>query len=152
MVERTLGKGEVGSSILPGGTTFLQAFAMAELILAVHLLIIAFNVLGLVAIPVGASLRWAWVRGRKWRALHVVSWAVVALQALVGRACFLTLMQADAASSAERTPLIARWVNSVVYWPLPLWAFTVTYVLLFALVLWLWRAVPPRPWRRPGRG
>lgn len=122
---------------------------MAELILALHLAVIAFNIGGLVVIPIGARLQWTWVRGRWWRLLLVISWAVVALQALLGRACFLTLMQADLSSSAERTPLIARWVNSVVYWPLPLWAFTVLYVLLFALVLWLWRAVPPRPWRRP---
>lgn len=125
---------------------------MAELILALHIVVIAFNIGGLVVIPLGAHLRWPWVRVRWWRRLHVVSWAVVALQALLGRACFLTLMQADASVSAERTPLIARWVNALVYWPIPLWAFTVLYVVLFGVVLWLWWAVPPHPWRRAATG
>jgi hypothetical protein len=40
--------------------------------------------------------------------------------------------------------MIATWINSVLYWPLPLWVFAAGYVavLLYALMLWRW--VPPR--------
>lgn len=116
---------------------------LGQLVLAVHLLVIAFNVLGLVAIPLGARLGWAWVRIRWWRVLHLVSWVVVAIQAVLGRACFLTLWQDDLTGGGAEAPLIMRIVNGLIYWPLPMWVFTALYVALFALVLVLWRRVPP---------
>ena len=41
-------------------------------------------------------------------------------------------------------PLIMRWVNSLIYWPLPVWAFSAAYLALFVYVAALWRLVPPR--------
>ena len=125
--------------------THATAVALGQATLAVHLLVIAFNVLGLAAIPLGAAMGWRWVRVRWWRALHLASWAIVALQALLGRACFLTLWQDRlTGAGAGEPPLIMRWVNSVIYWPLPIWAFTVAYLLIFAYTAALWRWVPPR--------
>jgi hypothetical protein len=124
--------------------------ALGQAILALHLLVIAFNVLGLIAIPLGAALYWRWVWVRWWRALHVASWAVVALQAALGRACFLTVWQDRLAGAASAPPLIARWVASVIYWPLPIWAFAAIYLALFGAVIALWFAVPPRPGWRAG--
>jgi len=116
---------------------------LGQLVLAVHLLVIAFNVLGLVAIPLGARLGWGWVRIRWWRALHLASWVVVAVQAVLGRACFLTIWQDDLTGGGAEVPLIMRIVNGLIYWPLPMWAFTALYLALFGLVLVLWRRVPP---------
>jgi hypothetical protein len=117
--------------------------ALGQAVLAIHLVVIAFNVFGLVAIPLGAWRGWAWVRIRWWRVLHLASLAVVALQAAFGRACFLTLWQSGLTGGAEQ-PLIMRWVNSVIYWPLPMWVFTAAYVAIFAYVLGLWIWVRPR--------
>lgn len=116
---------------------------LGQLVLAVHLLVIAFNILGLVAIPLGARLGWGWVRIRWWRVLHLASWVVVAVQAVLGRACFLTIWQNDLTGGGAEAPLIMRLVNGLIYWPLPMWAFTALYLALFALVLVLWRRVPP---------
>lgn len=116
---------------------------LAETILAAHLVVIAFNVAGLIAIPLGAALGWGWVRIRWWRLLHLASWAVVALQAVLGRACFLTIWQDAAMGRGASPPLIERWVDSVIYWPLPIWVFSGLYLVLFVLVVWLWRRVPP---------
>lgn len=122
--------------------------ALAYLVLAVHLAIIAFNLFGLVAIPLGARRGWAFVHAPLWRALHVASWGAVAVQAVAGRACFLTISQDDLAGAATAgEPLIMRWVNSVIYWPLPMWVFTVVYTVAFAYVLALLWLVPLR-WRR----
>ena len=117
---------------------------LAHLVLAIHLAIVAFNVAGLVVIPLGAWLGWTFVRWRAWRVLHVVSWAAVALQAATGRACFLTDWQ-YALSSGEGSsePMIVRWVNAVIYWPLPLWVFALIYMAAFAWVLALLWIVPP---------
>jgi hypothetical protein len=117
---------------------------LAELTLAVHVAIIGFNVFGLIVIPLGAYRGWAFVRGRVWRTLHLASFAVVAAQSLLGRACFLTDWQAVLTGEASRQPLIMRWVNSVIYWPLPMWVFDAVYIAAFAYVVALYWLVPPR--------
>jgi hypothetical protein len=122
----------------------MTSAALGQAILCVHLAVIAFNVAGLAAIPLGAALRWRWVRVRWWRALHVASWTVVALQAVLGRACFLTVWQDELTGARARPPLIERAVERLIYWPLPIWVFGAIYLALFATVLLLWRLVPPR--------
>lgn len=125
---------------------------LGAVILGLHLLVIGFNVAGLALIPLGAKLGWGFVRIRWLRLLHLGSLAVVVAQALGGRACFLTLWQ-DRLTGGGEDPLIMRVVNSLLFWPLPLWAFTAAYVAVFAYALLLWRLVPPgrRTSRRPPR-
>jgi len=121
----------------------------AQAILAVHLVIIAFNVAGLVVIPLGAWLGWRIVRVAWLRLLHLVLLAVVAAQALAGRACILTIWQNDFAGGAgSPAPLIMGVVDRLVYWPLPFWVFTVMYCGVFLYVLLLTMLVPF--WDRKG--
>ena len=117
---------------------------LGAVVLALHLAIITFNLFGLVAIPLGAWRGWAWVRVRWWRALHLLSLAVVALQAALGQACFLTIWQGDLTGGGAEDPLIMRWVNSVIFWPLPIWVFTAAYLAVFAYVVALWWWVRPK--------
>ena len=133
--------------------------ALAEAVLAVHLGVVLFNGFGLVVIPLGAWRRWAFIRVFWWRALHVAILALVAVQAVLDQVCFLTTWQAQllrrAGESAAEAPLIARIVNRLLFWPLPLWVFALLYVAVGAAVLLLWWLVPPR-WpgsaRRVGAG
>ncbi|HET7163497.1 MAG TPA: DUF2784 domain-containing protein [Rhodanobacteraceae bacterium] len=120
----------------------------ALLILSLHFAIIAFNVAGCMLAPIGAWRGWRWVRGFWWRLAHLASLAVVALQALLGRACFLTILEGDLAGASHAQPLIAGWMERLIYLPLPLWIFAVAYVAVFAYVIALWVFVRPRvPWR-----
>jgi hypothetical protein len=126
---------------------------LAETVLAAHLVIILFNLFGLVAVPVGAVCGWHFVRILWWRVLHVLLLAAVAAQAVLGRACILTLWQSDLAGAAARpAPLIAGWIDRLVYWPLPLWVFAVLYALVFGYALALFWLVPPRRGSVFGRG
>ena len=125
-----------------------RAVTIADTILATHVAIIAFNIFGLIAVPIGAVCGWRFVRIRWWRILHIVLLAAVALQAVLGRACIMTLWQADLTGAADREPLIANWVNRLIYWPLPIWVFAIVYVLVFGCALALLRLVPPEPPRR----
>ena len=36
-----------------------------------------------------------------------------------------------------------RWVNALIFWPLPMWAFNAVYIALFLYVLALLWLVPP---------
>ena len=127
---------------------------LAQAILAFHILIIAFNVFGLIAIPLGAWRGWRWVRIFWWRALHLAALLVVAVQALLGTACFLTIWQSELQEAAGRRgyrlPLIQTWIDHLLFWHLPMSFFTSIYVLIWIGVLLLWWKVPPvLPWRRP---
>jgi hypothetical protein len=123
---------------------------VAAVILSIHLLAIGFNLFGLVAIPLGGRLGWRFVRLAWFRALHLLSLSVVAMQALMGRACFLTVWQ-DRLSpvGGGEQPLIMRWINGLVFWPLPFWFFTALYVAIWAYALGLLWLVPVE-WRRRG--
>lgn len=123
----------------------------AQAIFWVHIGIITFNVFGLIVIPLGVWLGWAFVRVLWWRLLHLVALLIVALQAVLGRACFLTIWESDLAARAGETssnlPLIQGWITRLVFWPLPIWAFAVFYVAIALYVIALWVIVPPRwPW------
>ncbi|MGH7212356.1 MAG: DUF2784 family protein [Acetobacteraceae bacterium] len=127
------------------------SLALAQIVLAVHVVVILFNLFGIIAIPLGGWRGWTFVRGFWWRALHVAALAAVAVQAVAGRACFLTVWQdVLARSTAGHTPLIVRWVNGVIFWPLPLWVFAALYVVVFVYVLGLLWLVPPA-WPRRRR-
>src|SRR5688500_13375166 len=121
---------------------------LSQLVLGLHLFVILFNVFGLIAIPLGAWRGWPFVHVYWWRLLHLVSFAIVALQAAFGAACFLTLWQAALREGAglpvTPTPLIQRTVESIIFWPLPAWVFTALYLALFVYTVVLWRLVPPR--------
>jgi Protein of Unknown function (DUF2784) len=118
---------------------------MMEVVLAVHVAVILFNVFGLVAVPIGALCNWSFVHIGWWRVLHVLSLAAVAVQAVLGQACFLTVWQNELSATGQpATPLIVRWVNEVVYWELPIWVFAALYLLVFAYALALLWLVPTR--------
>lgn len=117
--------------------------ALAEAILALHLVVIAFNVAFLVVIPLGAWLGWRIVRIAWLRLLHLALMAIVAGQALAGRACILTLWQSELTGrSASPPPLIVHFVDRLIYWNFPLWVFTALYVTVFLYVAALSILVP----------
>jgi hypothetical protein len=125
-----------------------EAFSdLATAVLVFHLLVVLFNLCGMIVIPLGAWRGWAFVRVFWWRALHLAILAVVALQAVLGQACFLSLWQSAlqrwAGEGASAAPFIARFINRLLFWPLPLWVFAIIYVAVCAYVLALWRLVPP---------
>jgi hypothetical protein len=63
-----------------------MAAMLAALILAVHLAIILFNVIGLVIITIGAWRGWRFVHAPVWRLLHIASWTIVPLRRCYGNA------------------------------------------------------------------
>ena len=126
----------------------MTASLLAETVLFAHLVVIAFNALGLVVIPVGAWLGWRIVRIAWLRLLHLGSLAVVAGQALAGRACFLTIWQNRLTGGASSLPpLVMRWIDGLIYWNLPLWVFAGLYTAVFLYVLALSLLVPFWPRR-----
>ncbi len=116
---------------------------IAQVILYVHFVIIAFNVLGLVVIPLGAWAGWRFVRLAWLRLLHLGIMAVVAGQALAGRACFLTIWEDELTGNRTApAPLVARWIDGLIYWNIPIWGFAIFYSGLFLYLVALTALVP----------
>jgi len=125
---------------------------LADIILVIHALVVAFNIGGLAAIWVGAALNWRWIRNFWFRAIHLGAIGFVAVGSLVGMACPLTVLE-DALRQAGpvQSGFIQRWVGRLLYYDFPASVFTVAYVL-FALIVALTFIYikPDRPARRPG--
>ena len=116
---------------------------LANGILAVHVLIIFFNVAGLLVIPLGGVLGWRLVRIAWLRLLHLALLGIVAGQALAGRACILTIWQHELSGSQRAPePMVMRWVDHLIYWNLPIYVFAVLYCAVFAYVVALCVLVP----------
>ena len=123
---------------------------LADGVVLLHLLYVGFVIQGYLLVPLGAALGWAWVRGRKYRMLHVAAIALVAVEALLGVVCPLTWLEYALLGAGEGT-FVGRLARGVLYWSWPPWVFTAAYVALAVVALLLWRLVPPWPKGRPAR-
>ena len=66
---------------------------LADAVVLLHLAYVAFVASGYLAVPLGRVLGWRWIRNRAYRRLHVAAMALVALEAVVGLICPLTLLE-----------------------------------------------------------
>jgi drug/metabolite transporter superfamily protein YnfA len=121
----------------------------ADAVLSLHVLFVAFVVLGLLAIFAGAALSWAWVRNPVFRILHLLAIVVVAIQAWLGMVCPLTTVEmalrAKAGDVVYGGAFISHWLQELLYYEAPDWAFQVCYTAFALLVAISWPLVRPRP-------
>lgn len=117
---------------------------LADLILLVHLALVAFIVFGLPLVWVGAWLGWNWTRDRAWRYAHAAAILVVAAQALAGSVCPLTRWEDALRAGADSRSFVSRWMTRLLYYDFPEWAFTLAYVVYAAATLATLRLVAPR--------
>ena len=126
----------------------MSSALLADLVLAVHVAVVLFVVGGLGAIALGGPLGWQWVRGFAWRAAHAAAIGFVALGAVVGWVCPLTVwedaLRRRAGEAAYGTGFVQYWLERFLYHDWPGWVFTALYLAVLALVLIGWRLVPPR--------
>jgi hypothetical protein len=123
---------------------------LADFILVVHFAFVLFVVGGFALILLGAVLRWTWVRNAAFRYAHVCAIVFVALEAVVGMACPLTVWEDTLRRASPDGPgFVGRWVGRLLYYDLPEWVFATAYVLFAIAVIASLILIPPRG-RRPG--
>lgn len=125
-----------------------MALHLAQLVLALHLAAAIFVILGMIVIPIGAWRHWPLVSSFWWRAAHLGTISIIALQKVLGQTCFLSVWEFNLLAKAQQgyvtvPPLHAVAIN-IMHWNMPLWFFTVLYVVLCLYVVWLWHRVPVR--------
>ena len=126
---------------------------LADLVLALHLGVVAFVVGGLVAIVLGGLRGWPWSADPRFRLAHAAAIGFVVAEAWIGLACPLTTLEMAlrrrAGGTAYAGGFVEHWLQRLLYWDAPAWAFTLAYTLFGLLVVLAGWRFPPRR-RRPG--
>jgi len=125
----------------------------ADFILLTHIAFVVFIVLGLALIYIGYARNWQWVRNFWFRLSHLLAIAAVMVQAWFGRICPLTTLEMALRSRAGETTypgaFIAHWLETLLYFEAPVWAFALCYTIFGILVAGSWFWIPPQ---RRGNG
>ena len=126
-------------------TIFLLA---ADVILLLHVLFVAFVVIGLLLILVGKVRAWSWIRNPWFRLIHLAAITVVMIQSWLGLICPLTTIEMALRSRAGDTvysgSFISHWLESILYYQVPPWIFVVCYMAFGAAVVASWFWIRPR--------
>jgi len=117
---------------------------IADLVLLLHFAYVLFVVGGLALVWLGHARGWRWVRNWWFRVLHFAAIALVAVEAVVGVMCPLTVLEDMLRPGEERgTSFVQRWVHALLFWDWPLWVFTAIYLAFTALVAATFVLLPP---------
>jgi len=121
----------------------------ADFIVLFHLCYVLFAVGGELLIVLGGLLRWVCIRNLTLRIVHLVAVVVVAAEALIGVLCPLTDWECRLRIRAgqiieEEIPFMARLVRRLIFYDLPAWVFTLTYILFALTVAASFFLFPPR--------
>ena len=133
------------------GTPLVYAIA-ADAVLFVHAAFVVFVVLGLLLVLAGGKYAWHWVRNPWFRLLHLLAIAIVTLQSWLGIICPLTTLEMALRDKAGDVvysgSFMAHWIEAILYYRAPAWAFIALYsgFALLVLISWFW--VRPRPFSR----
>jgi len=116
---------------------------LADFILIVHFAFVLFVVASLPLIWIGAAAGWRWVRNFPFRIAHLAAILIVSAEAAAGIWCPLTVWEDALRGTTPDKSFVARWVHSVLFYDLPAWGFTTSYIAFAILVTWTWRRMPP---------
>jgi len=120
----------------------------ADAILLLHVLVVMFNVFGLIFIFIGNALKWSWVRNPWFRLLHLLAITVVVLLAWLNSICPLTsiemALRTRAGDVAYSGTFISHWLESILYYQAPAWVFIVAYTIFGLMVVVSWFLIRPR--------
>jgi polyferredoxin len=126
---------------------------LADLVLALHLLVALFVVGGLVLVLAGNLRGWRWVNTLWFRLAHLLAIGLVVSEAWLGIVCPLTSLEnwlrTQARASAYEGGFIEHWLQRLLFYDAPSWVFTLGYTLFGLAVVASWWCFPPRQRRGP---
>lgn len=129
---------------------------LADAVLALHVMFVAFVVIGLFLVLVGGWMHWRWVRSPWFRAAHLLAIGFVVAQTWLGQVCPLTTLEmwlrARGGGQVYAGSFIGHWMQALLYYQAPNWVFAVCYSLFGLAVAAAWIWVRPRPFGRSRAG
>lgn len=125
---------------------------LADMVLMLHVAVVVFVVGGLVLIVVGHWRAWQWVGAPGFRLAHLAAIAVVAAEAWLGVVCPLTTLEmwlrSRTRAATYNGSFIEHWLQRLLYYDAPAWAFVLGYSMFGLLVAVAWFYIPPKYNRR----
>jgi hypothetical protein len=120
---------------------------LADGVVLFHAVYVGFVVFGLLAIPIGAALGLRWVRNFRFRMLHLAAIGLVFLEAMMGVACPLTLLENDlrlrGGELSHAGDFISYWTHRIIFYSWPPWVFEILYAGTMLAILALLLIIPP---------
>jgi hypothetical protein len=121
---------------------------LADVVVAVHVLYVGFVIVGQVLIGLGVLCDWRWVRHSWLRRTHVAAIGIVALEAILGVPCPLTVWEQQlrllAGEEVSDASFIGRCLHGVLFYDGPPWVFTAGYVTFALLAVVTFVLASPR--------
>jgi hypothetical protein len=121
---------------------------LADAVLVLHVAIVLFVVGGLLLVVAGNLVGWRWVNHWWLRLLHLGAIAFVVAEAWLGITCPLTIweiaLRHAAGQDAYAGGFLQHWLQRLLYWDAPQWAFTTAYTVFGLAVAGAWWRWPPR--------
>jgi polyferredoxin len=121
---------------------------LADVVLSLHVAIVAFVVGGLVLVIIGNLRSWRWVNALSFRLLHLVAIIVVVSEAWLGIVCPLTSVEMWLRARAHATTytgsFVEYWLARILYYEAPAWVFTTGYTIFGLIVAATWWYFPPK--------
>lgn len=125
---------------------------LADIVLTLHVAIVAFVVGGLVLVVAGNLRGWRWANALWFRLAHLGAILFVVAETWLGMVCPLTTLElwlrARAGATVYGGSFIEHWLQRVLYYEAPWWVFALAYSLFGLLVIAAWVYFPPRGWQR----
>jgi Protein of Unknown function (DUF2784) len=129
---------------------------LADVVVAIHLALIAFIVIGMAAILLGIACKWRWVRNFWFRIIHLAMIATVVEKTILGVSCPLTdwedQFREKAGEAVQGGTFIGRILHRMLFWQVSPEVLTIAYYLFGLAVLLIFIFAPPRrPWKQNGK-
>ena len=126
---------------------------LADIISIVHLGYVAFVVLGFILIVAGIIFRWNWVRNLWFRIAHLAAIVAVAMEAMLGIHCPLTVLEFRLRHHSlpphEKISFIGTLIHSILFYEAPKWLFTLVYTVFAIIVVLTFIMAPPKKGSQP---
>ena len=120
---------------------------LADVVLTLHVAVVAFVIGGLVLIIIGNLYNWRWVNAWWFRLTHLGAIAVVVAEVWLGVVCPLTTLEMWLREQAHVTTyqgsFIEHWLQRILYYDAPPWVFVLGYSLFGLFVVATWWYFPP---------
>lgn len=134
---------------------------LADLVVALHLAIVIYVIAGVVLVPIGWLLGWAWIRSLRFRLSHLAIMGYIVFNAVRGGTCILTRWETSlrlAAAQASTLPgqpgpspmddenisFVARLLHDLLFVEVPQPVLDKVYIGVGVLVLISLIVAPPR--------
>lgn len=125
---------------------------LADFILGIHVLWVAFIILLVPLVIIGKGHGWRWIRNPWLRWGHLLMILAVAGESILGIRCPLTVsedgLRRRLGQSSHEQSFVADALHALLYSRLPEWMFTAAYLLMALLIAYIFLKVPPTR-RRP---